>query len=67
MAYIGGFDHEKLDVYRLSIEFQRWVGPLIDSGPGKGSAPERREAPGRRKHVDQQQHRGGQRQEVGHG
>jgi hypothetical protein len=36
MAYACGFDHEKLDVYRLSIEFQRWVGPLIEGGPGKG-------------------------------
>ncbi|MDB4953397.1 MAG: ribosomal protein [Myxococcales bacterium] len=24
------FDHEKLDVYRLSIEFLAWVGTLID-------------------------------------
>ena len=37
MAYAGGFDHEKLDVYRLAIEFQRWVGPLIDSGLAKGA------------------------------
>ena len=37
MAYAGGFDHEKLDVYRLSIEFQRWVGPLLDSGLAKGA------------------------------
>jgi four helix bundle protein len=37
MAYAGGFDHEKLDVYRLSIEFQRWVGPLIEGGLGKGA------------------------------
>jgi len=37
MTYAGGFDHEKLDVYRLSIEFQRWVGPLIEAGLGKGA------------------------------
>lgn len=37
MAYDGGFDHEKLDVYRLSIEFQRWVGPLIEGGLGTGA------------------------------
>lgn len=37
MTYSGGFDHEKLDVYRLSIEFQRWVGPLIEGGLGKGA------------------------------
>ena len=29
------FDHEKLDVYRLAIEFVRWVGELLD-GPLKG-------------------------------
>jgi len=27
-----GFDHEKLDVYRLAIEFARWVGQMLD-GP----------------------------------
>lgn len=37
MAYAGGFDHEKLDVYSLSIEFQRWIGPLIEGGLGKGT------------------------------
>jgi four helix bundle protein len=26
------FDHEKLDVYRLAIEFARWVGEMLD-GP----------------------------------
>lgn len=26
------FDHEKLDVYRLAIEFARWSGEMID-GP----------------------------------
>jgi len=26
------FDHDKLDVYRLAIEFARWVGELLD-GP----------------------------------
>jgi four helix bundle protein len=36
MIHCGGFDHEKLDVYKLSIEFQRWLGPLIDSTQGKG-------------------------------
>ena len=29
------FDHEKLDVYRLAVEFARWAGELID-GPLKG-------------------------------
>jgi len=28
----AAFDHEKLDVYRLAVEFARWVGELID-GP----------------------------------
>lgn len=27
------FDHEKLDVYRISLEFAKWVGELIDEGP----------------------------------
>ena len=36
MVYAGGFDHYKLDVYRLSIDFQRWVGPLIEGGLAKG-------------------------------
>ena len=27
-----GFDHERLDVYRVGIEFLRWVGELLD-GP----------------------------------
>jgi len=26
------FDHEKLDVYRLAVEFARWVGEMLD-GP----------------------------------
>lgn len=26
----SGFDHEKLDVYRLAIEFLAWVGELLD-------------------------------------
>lgn len=26
------FDHEKLDVYRLSVDFARWVGHQIDDG-----------------------------------
>jgi four helix bundle protein len=30
------FDHEKLDVYRLSIEFVSWVGEAFDEGPLKG-------------------------------
>jgi four helix bundle protein len=29
------FDHEKLDVYRVAIEFAAWVGELLD-GPLKG-------------------------------
>ena len=33
------FDHEKLDVYRLSIEFQAWVGDLLDEGFGKRAKP----------------------------
>jgi four helix bundle protein len=33
------FDHEKLDVYRLSIEFQAWVGDLLDDGFGKRAKP----------------------------
>ena len=33
------FDHEKLDVYRLSIEFQAWVGELLDDGFGKRAKP----------------------------
>jgi len=33
------FDHEKLDVYRLSIEFQAWVGELLDEGFGKRAKP----------------------------
>ena len=24
------FDHERLDVYRVSIEFVRWTGDLIE-------------------------------------
>jgi four helix bundle protein len=30
------FDHEKLDVYRLAVEFLGWVGELLD-GPLAGS------------------------------
>ena len=30
------FDHERLDVYRISVEFLAWVGELIDEGPLKG-------------------------------
>lgn len=30
------FDHERLDVYRLGVEFVAWVGELIDDGPLKG-------------------------------
>jgi four helix bundle protein len=30
------FDHERLDVYRLSIDFLAWVGELIDDGALKG-------------------------------
>lgn len=29
-------DHERLDVYRLSVEFAAWVGELIDEGPLTG-------------------------------
>jgi four helix bundle protein len=32
-------DHEKLDVYRLSIEYQAWVGDLLDAGFGKRAKP----------------------------
>ena len=27
------FDHEKLDVYRLAVEFNGWVGALLDGPP----------------------------------
>jgi four helix bundle protein len=30
------FDHEKLDVYRLSVQFLAWVGELVDDGPLSG-------------------------------
>ena len=40
------FDHEKLDVYRLSIEFQAWVGQLLDEGFGG------RPKPSSTKHLD---------------
>jgi four helix bundle protein len=30
------FDHEKLDVYRVSVEFLGWAGQLLD-GPLKGA------------------------------
>ena len=36
MTHETVFDHEKLQVYALSIEFQRWVGPVIDHGLAKG-------------------------------
>lgn len=26
------FDHEKLDVYRQSVEFARWVTELLEEG-----------------------------------
>lgn len=29
-------DHERLDVYRLAVEFVAWAGELIDNGPLKG-------------------------------
>ncbi|HEY6039610.1 MAG TPA: four helix bundle protein [Kofleriaceae bacterium] len=29
------FDHERLDVYRLTVEFIAWVGVLIDERLGK--------------------------------
>ena len=34
MAKRTTFDHEKLDVYRLAVDFARWVGELLD-GPLK--------------------------------
>ena len=34
MANRTSFDHEKLDVYRLAVDFARWVGELLD-GPLK--------------------------------
>lgn len=40
------FDHEKLDVYRLSIELQAWVGQLLDEGFGG------RPKPSASKHLD---------------
>ena len=40
------FDHEKLDVYRLSIELQAWVGELLDEGFGA------RPKPSATKHLD---------------
>lgn len=27
---MGQFDHEKLDVYKLSLQFIAWLGPLLD-------------------------------------
>ena len=30
------FDHERLDVYRLAVEFLAWFGRLVDEGPLKG-------------------------------
>jgi four helix bundle protein len=30
------FDHEKLDVYRLAIEFQSWLGQVFDDGSLSG-------------------------------
>ena len=34
---MDGFDHEKLDVYRLAVQLVGWVGEVVDSGdqPGK--------------------------------
>ena len=32
------FDHEKLDAYRLSIEFVAWLGPILDEVP-RGRRP----------------------------
>ncbi len=29
-------DHERLDVYRVAVEFAAWVGDLIDDGPLNG-------------------------------
>jgi four helix bundle protein len=29
-------DHERLDVYRVAVEFVAWVGDLINDGPLKG-------------------------------
>lgn len=34
MQELSGFDHEKLDVYRLAIEFLAWVGELLDGRLG---------------------------------
>ena len=39
------FDHEKLDAYRLAIEFVAWVDSLIDELPRQGR-------PGAVKHLD---------------
>ena len=30
------FDHEKLDAYRLSIEFIAWAGTILDETPRRG-------------------------------
>jgi four helix bundle protein len=30
------FDHEKLDAYRVSIEFVAWVSSVLDEMPSKG-------------------------------
>jgi four helix bundle protein len=30
------FDHEKLDVYRLAVEFARWVSEQVEDGRLKG-------------------------------
>lgn len=35
MAKTPSFDHEKLDVYRLAVDFARWVGELL-GGPLRG-------------------------------
>lgn len=32
MAQRRSFDHEKLDVYRLSVDFVRWVSDSLDDG-----------------------------------
>ena len=34
VAQMPSFDHEKLDVYRLAVDFAQWVGELLD-GPLK--------------------------------
>ena len=43
---VVGFDHERLDVYRLSIDFIAWVGVLIEER-------ERSAKPSALKHLDE--------------